>query len=71
MNREPVESSTVSSIGYDATTAVLEVEFHSGGLYQYSQVPSDVHARLLAAKSIGSYLNTVIKKGGYLCTRLK
>ncbi len=35
MKREPVESSMIASIGYDANAETLEVEFNAGGLYQY------------------------------------
>ena len=34
MDRTPVVSSNINSIGYDASSSVLEVEFRSG-LYQY------------------------------------
>ncbi|NVJ10799.1 KTSC domain-containing protein [Myxococcus sp. AM001] len=61
MKRESVASSNISSIGYDALTQTLEVEFHDSGVYQYSQVPANIHAGLLAASSKGSYLASHIK----------
>ena len=36
MDRTPVRSSNIGSIGYNGASSTLEVEFHSGGLYQYS-----------------------------------
>jgi hypothetical protein len=33
----------------------LEVEFETGGVYQYFEVPPDVHRNLLAAESLGRY----------------
>ncbi|WIG97568.1 KTSC domain-containing protein [Myxococcus sp. SDU36] len=61
MKREPVESSNISSIGYDAPTQTLEVEFHDRSVYQYDQVPAAIHASLLAAASKGSYFASHIK----------
>jgi hypothetical protein len=39
MERHSVTSSNVKSIGYDASSSTLEVEFNSGGIYQYYSVP--------------------------------
>lgn len=61
MKRLPVSSSTLASVGYDATTGVLEVRFHHGGIYQYLDVPADVYAGLMSADSLGSYLARVVK----------
>lgn len=55
MDRQPVSSSNISSIGYDETSQTLEIQFHSGGIYQYFGVPEYVHIELLQAPSIGSY----------------
>ncbi len=35
MERQRVSSTNVQSIGYDPSTGTLEVEFHSGELYEY------------------------------------
>jgi hypothetical protein len=65
MLREPVRSSTLSSIGYDEASQTLEVEFLSGDLYQYARVPAAVHAGLMAAPSHGKYFDLHVKKAGY------
>ncbi|HEY4225091.1 MAG TPA: KTSC domain-containing protein [Pseudolysinimonas sp.] len=57
MRRTPVRSSVIASVGYDADTAVLEVEFRSGDLYRYFAVPPSVHRALLEADSPGAYFN--------------
>jgi hypothetical protein len=57
MRREPVRSSVIAAIGYDADTAVLEVEFVSGDLYRYFAVPPSVHRELMGADSPGAYFN--------------
>jgi hypothetical protein len=61
MNRTPVTSSNVASIGWDAGTAVLEVEFHNGRVYQYEQVPQSVFSGLMRAGSHGGYLTEHVK----------
>jgi hypothetical protein len=61
MERIPVESSTIISIGYDPSSEVLEIEFKNTGVYQYYNVPGPVHQMLMEAPSKGQYLNVNIK----------
>jgi hypothetical protein len=61
MNRQPVTSTNLRSVGYDSTSQILEIEFHSGGIYQYLNVPSNVYSSLLSAGSKGSYFHSFIK----------
>ncbi|HWZ89115.1 MAG TPA: KTSC domain-containing protein [Polyangiaceae bacterium] len=61
MERTPVNSSSVVSVGYDSATYELELEFHNGRVYRYLQVPAAAYRLLLQAPSIGEYVNTVIK----------
>jgi alpha-mannosidase len=61
MKRVPVSSSTLVSVGYDPDDRVLEVKFQHGGVYQYLDVPADVHRELMAADSHGSYLARTVK----------
>lgn len=61
IRRWPVSSSALRSVGYDAQTWTLEVEFESGEVYRYLEVdPLDVEA-MLRADSMGAYLNEEIK----------
>jgi hypothetical protein len=64
MERIPV-SSNLRSVGYDAATRTLEVEFKAGGLYRYLNVPAYVYDGLMSASSHGSYFDEHVKKGGY------
>jgi hypothetical protein len=61
MQRERVSSRSIASVGYDADAKTLEVEFHSGRLYQYIGVPPLVHDELVHADSIGAYFNANIR----------
>ena len=65
MDRETVQSSNIASVGYDLSSSTLEIEFESGGIYQYSGVPQDVYKGLMSAESKGKYFHQNIKNGGY------
>ncbi len=61
MNRQSVSSSNIASIGYDANSQTLEIEFLNGGVYQYFDVPQYVYEDLMNAGSHGQYLARNIK----------
>ena len=61
MEKQRVSSSTVISIGYDAPTQTLEIEFGSGRVYQYYGVPAHMHAEIMQAPSKGRFFNTHIR----------
>ncbi|MEK7651401.1 MAG: KTSC domain-containing protein [Patescibacteria group bacterium] len=65
MQRTPVSSTNISSIGYDPQSATLEVEFTSGDVYQYFNVPERLYDGLLKAASPGQFLNINIIQYGY------
>jgi uncharacterized protein len=69
MNRMPVDSSNIASIGYDPISQTLEVEFMKGNIYQYFDVPSQVYEGFITADSKGKYLASQIK-GNYRFTRI-
>jgi hypothetical protein len=71
VNRIRVKSSSVASIGYDAESSVLEVEFLSGSVYQYFKVPEKTFKGILKAKSVGKYFERYIKKAGFRYSELK
>jgi hypothetical protein len=62
MIRYPVSSSDIASVGYETSTSTLEVEFHSGGIYKYFEVPEQHFLALTSGSgSVGRYLNAQIK----------
>lgn len=61
MERTRVRSSNIASIGYEVSTSTLEVEFHSGSIYQYFRVPERVYNALMSARSHGSYFNDHVR----------
>ena len=70
MDRTPVRSSNIRSVGYDPASRTPEVEFHSGGLYQYSGVPEPVSQGLMGAASKGAYFHDHIKDR-YRCRQMR
>jgi KTSC domain-containing protein len=69
MDRQPVTSSNLLSVGYDPDAETLEVEFRKTGVYQYYNVPQFMHERLMAADSIGTFFNANIKNS-YACSKM-
>ena len=61
MQRKSVASSNIASVGYDANTETLEVEFLNGSIYQYYNVPLNMYDLLMAESSKGRFLNAYIK----------
>ena len=61
IKRQPVESSVLAAVGYDAGKRLLEIEFHSGAIYRYLEVPEEIHRRLLAAESKGHFFGASIR----------
>jgi hypothetical protein len=60
MPRQPVDSSMLASVGYDAATRTLELEFNSGHVWQYFEVPEKVYRQLMASSSHGGYARDLI-----------
>ena len=64
VERTPVSSSNVRSVGHDEKTNTLAIEFKDGSVYHYHDVPKDVHEGLISAKSVGGFVHSQIK-GNY------
>lgn len=61
MERDAIESSALASVGYEPETSTLEVEFRSGGIYQYYDVPSSVYELMQSSESKGRFFHVYIK----------
>ena len=55
MERQPVSSTSIRSVGYATDKKILEVEFQSGEIYAYFDVPQEVYVDLMHAESHGQY----------------
>ena len=65
MNRRPVSSSNIASIGWQESEegsgeGTLEVAFRSGHLYAYQGVPQSTYQQLLGATSVGKTFRAII-----------
>ncbi len=69
MEMHQVNSSNVAAVGYEEDSQTLQVEFNSGGSYQYFDVPQPIFDGLLNAASVGGYLNDNVK-GSYRYSRV-
>jgi hypothetical protein len=48
-------------VGYDDSTKILEIEFHTGLVYQYSGVPPKVFTDLMHSGEIGKYFSEKVR----------
>jgi hypothetical protein len=69
MQRTPVVSSNIASVGYELSTQTLEVEFQGGSVWRYANVPAEVANNLMEAESVGKFFNANVK-GKYTSTQL-
>ena len=62
MDRQPVESRLIRSVGYDPTGSILEVELiENGRVYRYFDVPYSIAEELMSASSKGAYFNEHVR----------
>jgi hypothetical protein len=59
--RQRITSSDIASIGYDAASEQLDIEFHCTGVYRYYSVPKQIHTDLIATDCPGKYFLQNIK----------
>ena len=61
MDRQTVSSTNIASVGYEPVSSILEIEFHSGGVYQYERVSPTLAQNLVNAESPGRFFAENIK----------
>ena len=62
MERDNVDSSMITSVGYDESTGTVEIEFKSNGqIWQYYDVPEATYNDFKRAGSLGKAFNAIIK----------
>ena len=61
MSRARLVSTMMASAGYDPTSHVLEIEFATGAVYQYVDVPLKVYLAMLDAPSLGQFFHGRIR----------
>lgn len=63
MNRQPVSSSRMCSVGWENDT--LEIEFHNGAVYQYYNVSHSEYVSFMNSPSLGYALSRLDKTHRY------
>ena len=71
MERTAVDSSAIASIGYDQSSHTLEIEFRTGTIYRYDDVPRDVYQGLMTAPSKGQFFDLHVRDAGYQYARVR
>ena len=62
MERQPVASSLIRSVGYDPAGSILEIELvEPNRVYTFYDVPFSVYDELMEAPSKGTYFNDFIR----------
>lgn len=61
----PVSSSNLAAVEYDSESYTLKVQFNNGRIYEFYNVPKEVHTGLMNAPSKGTYFYEKIQNGGY------
>jgi KTSC domain len=70
MKRTQIESTAIKSRGYSPRTQRLEVEFTSGAIGHYDNVPPQVYTAFVEAESAGKFHNANLR-GKYPYTQTK
>lgn len=65
MERTPVQSGALRSVGYVLDERTLEIEFTSGAIYRYFKVPDHLHIGLMTAESHGEFYASFIRNAGF------
>lgn len=58
---EVMDSSNIRRIGYDYEEKKLIVEFMSGRIYRYRNVPPATYGQLCAGESVGAVFNNFVR----------
>ena len=60
-HRVKINSPLIWSVGYDAFTKILEVEFYESGVFHYYDVPEIIYKKLMFAEAADEFLNKNIE----------
>ncbi|GAA3995848.1 hypothetical protein GCM10022408_03020 [Hymenobacter fastidiosus] len=65
MKRQPIRSTSLKAVGYEADTLTLEIEYRHGGVVRYVGVSAAVHQALLAVPGKALFVAQVLDGGPY------
>ncbi len=61
LERLPVKSRILHSVGYDEIQKILEIQFQTGMVYRYAGVPPKVFADLMRSEEIYKYFSAKVR----------
>jgi hypothetical protein len=61
VDRQPVKSVILRSVGYDESRKVMEIEFQNNQVYQFSGVPPKVYTGLIHSEEMGKYFSEKVR----------
>jgi hypothetical protein len=64
MDRVPIKSSALRSIGYDEASGTLDVEMANGVVYRYTDTKPETFHAMMAADSPGRFYHQYLKGAG-------
>jgi hypothetical protein len=62
IERKPIRRGGIRTAGYDAASRILEIEFDSGSVLQYTGVGAEIARRLLTSAAPASYYRDNIEE---------
>lgn len=54
-------SSQITAMAHNSDTSEMFINFHSGVVYKYQNVPTDIYKQIRNAESVGSAFNKLVK----------
>jgi hypothetical protein len=70
IERKPIRRGGIRTAGYDNDKRLLEIEFDSGAVLQYSGVGAEIARRLLSSAAPASYYRDNIEEE-FACRKIK
>jgi len=61
VERQPIKSRILRSVGYDDSVKILEIEFQNNLIYQFSDVPPKVFTDLMHSGEPGKYFSEKVR----------
>ncbi len=61
IDRTPVESSQIKTVGYDPESGEMDIQFKPGSVYRYRNVEQKLFDDFMAAESKGKFFGQFIK----------
>ncbi len=61
LERQSVKSVILRSVGYDELTKILEIEFSTGLVYQYSGVPLKIYKDFMHSGEMGKFFSEKVR----------